>query len=153
MCQQHLPDFSQHPAVVKQSQGGEASFVYIDEKGDKFLAVAKQTARGWILVTQREYAEAYKSVAVANRNHLILLVVTLAVVVIVAMFLSRRMTRPLRRLTAIANEASMARFDSLNTKIMATERKDEVGELARAVERLAVSLRVAIQRLQKTRTG
>ena len=142
-------DFSTHPAVVHQSSPGETSFVYEDENGGKFLAVRKATEHGWMLVTQRDYDEAFRGVAEANRNAIIMLVVTLAVVIIVALVLSRRMTRPLRRLTAIANEASMAHFDALNAKIVATDRKDEVGELARAIERLAVSLRVAIQRLQK----
>ena len=138
--------------MVNQSREGDSSFVYEDETGKKFLALTKRTEHGWILVTQRDHDEAYNAVAVANRNALILLVVTLTVVIIVALLLSRRLTRPIQRLTGIANEASMAKFDSLNGKTVAAERKDEIGELARAIERLAVSLRVAIQRLQKYKT-
>ena len=145
-------DFSKHPAVVNQSSRGDSSFVYDDEKGDKFLAVTKRTKHGWILVTQRDYDEAYSAVAVANRNAIIMLLATLVVVIVVALILSRRLTQPILRLTAIANEASLAHFDALNGDFVATDRKDEVGELARAVERLAVSLRVAIQRLQKLRS-
>ena len=73
----------------------------------------------------------------------------LLAVLLVAALLSRRLTRPLRRLTRIANEASLANFAAIDKDTLAKDRNDEIGELARSVERLAVSLRVAIGRLQK----
>ena len=77
------------------------------------------------------------------------LLVTFFFVLVIAYILSRRLTRTLRHMTGIANEASMANFSALNAKIAGVDRSDEIGELARSVERLAVSLRVAMGRLQK----
>ena len=142
-------DFSQHPAFVNHPKEGGSSLVYRDDRGKRVIAYVRQTQGGWTLITQQDYDEAFKAINVANRDAVILLAITLISVLIVAYFLSRRLTRPIRQLTKIANEASIANFKILNGEITATQRTDEIGELARSIERLAVSLRVAIGRLRK----
>lgn len=142
-------DFSQHPAFVHHTTVGGSNLVYRDDQGKQVIAYAHRTQGGWTLITQQDYDEAFGAVIVANRNAIILLAITFTTVLIVAYVLSRRLTKPIRHLTKIANEASIANFKALNGDIMATQRTDEIGELARSVERLAVSLRVAIGRLKK----
>ncbi len=109
----------------------------------------KPAGAGWVLVTQQDHDEAFGAIKSANRNAILTLVITLSVVLVIAYVLSRRLTGPIQRLTGIANEASLANFSALDTDMAEKYRSDEVGELARSVERLAVSLRVAIGRLQK----
>ena len=143
-------DFSEHPAFVALTRQGKSSLVYRDEQRNAaVVAYMKRTDVGWILVTQQNYAEAFSAIASTNKNAIATLIITLSVVLIVAYILSRRLTRPIRRLTGIANEASLANFSAVDGNMAEKDRSDEIGELARSVQRLAVSLRVAIARLQK----
>ncbi len=143
-------DFSKHPAFVAFAREGKSSLVYRDEERDRsVIAYMKPTGAGWTLVTQQDYHEAFGVIESTNRNAILTLVITLSVVLIVAYALSRRLARPIQRLTGIANEASLANFSAIDKNMVEKYRSDEVGELARSLERLAVSLRVAIARLQK----
>ena len=54
--------------------------------------------------------------------------------------------RPLLRLTTIAEDMSRGHFDH---EIPGTDRGDEIGALARAVERMTRSLRLAMERIGK----
>jgi methyl-accepting chemotaxis protein len=143
-------DFRRHPAFQAHNRDGKSSLVYLDEERDEtIIAYMKRTKGGWTLVTQQDYDEAFSAIASTHRDASIILLVTFLFVLVIAYILSRRLTRTLRHLTGIANEASMANFSALNAKIAGVDRSDEIGELARSVERLAVSLRVAMGRLQK----
>lgn len=143
-------DFSEHPAFLGLTKEGKPNMVYPDEERDAaVIAYMKHTDGGWILVTQQDYDEAFSAIASTNKNAIVTLVITLSAVLGVAALLSRRLTRPIRRLTRVANEASLANFGVIDEDMATKDRSDEIGELARSVERLAVSLRVAISRLQK----
>ncbi|MCP4409055.1 MAG: HAMP domain-containing protein [Gammaproteobacteria bacterium] len=144
-------DFSAHPAFVAHTrEGSAATLITPDERGKTVIYYMKTTSDGWTLITQQDYDEAFSTITSVHRNALVLLLVTLIVALIIAYILSRRLTRPIRHLTSIANEASLANFKALDgEKVAGIERSDEIGELARSVERLALSLRVAIGRLNK----
>jgi methyl-accepting chemotaxis protein len=69
-------------------------------------------------------------------------------VIVVAYLLARRLSTPIRNLTVIADEISRG---NLGAKIAETGRSDEIGALARAIERMGVSLQMAFDRLRKKR--
>lgn len=143
-------DFSDHPAFLALTEEGSSSLVFNDEEtAQPVIAYMKRTDAGWTLVVQQDHDEAFSAVASTNRNAIVTLLITLSAVLFVAYVLSRRLTLPIQRLTAIANEASVANFSAVNEDMSEKQRSDEIGELARSVERLAVSLRVAIGRLKK----
>ena len=143
-------DFSEHPAYKAFITEGKQSLVYRNEKRNrKVIAYMKGTEAGWTLITEQDYEEAFGPIASANRNAIATLAISLSAVLIIAFVLSRRLTQPIRHLTSIANEASLARFSAVDGGLTEKGRGDEIGELARSVERLAVSLRVALKRLQK----
>ncbi len=143
-------DFSAHPAFVAFNEQGKSSLAYRDdERGGSVIAYMKRTAGGWTLVTQQDHDEAFGAIAATNTNAVVMLVITLSVVLVVAYLVSRRIAQPIQRLTRIANEASLANFSAVDGHMSEKDRGDEIGELARSVERLAVSLRVAMGRLQK----
>jgi methyl-accepting chemotaxis protein len=77
---------------------------------------------------------------------MILLLVTLVTVVVVGYLLALRLSTPIRNLTVIADEISRG---NLTAEIRETERNDEIGALARAIERMGVSLQMAFDRLRK----
>ena len=138
-------NLSKNPAV-QAIQQGQTSVVYEDISGEKVIAVGQKTAQGWIMVSQQNYAEAYQLIKAENRKALYFLIVTLVVVCMIAIFVSRSLTAPIRELTDIADKYSQGQLD---LKISGLERNDEIGQLSQAIERLGTSIRMAISRLQK----
>ncbi|MDR6990564.1 methyl-accepting chemotaxis protein [Luteimonas sp. 3794] len=65
---------------------------------------------------------------------------------LLSMLIFRRVLRPIQRLTAVAEELSVGKW---NHTIGEVELKDEIGSLARAISRLSNSVRLAMERLSK----
>jgi len=72
-------------------------------------------------------------------------IVTIVIVISLAIVFAMRMTKPVLHLTDVANRISLG---ELNVPIEITS-TDEIGDLADALRRMQVSLRKAIQRLQR----
>jgi methyl-accepting chemotaxis protein len=140
-----LQDFSSHPALQEKNRSRLDSLIYVDQ-GKQFVAHTKKTQQGWTLIVQQEYNEAFSAANKAQRNALILLCATLVTVFLIAYLLANRLSSPIRNLTNIADEISRG---NLEATIKERERNDEIGELARAIERMGVSLQMAFTRLRK----
>jgi methyl-accepting chemotaxis protein len=108
------------------------------------LGYARKSKYGWTLVVQQDAEEAYAAIAEANRNALVLLTLTLLFVGLVSFFLAQRLTRPIRSLTRTADEISRG---NLKATIREASRADEIGALARAIDRMGASIKVAMARL------
>ncbi len=143
-----LKDLSQHPAFLGASDLTKKRIVYTDERGRSVLAYARKTKQDWTLVVQQDTDEAYAPIAAANRNALVLLALTLVLVAVVSYLLAQRLTRPIRSLTRIADEISRG---NLKASIPEAARSDEIGALARAVDRLGSSVKAAMARLAPAR--
>lgn len=136
-----------HPAVAATAAdpGATSRTVFVD--GDRtVIAYARRTDLGWTVVTQQDYDEAFAPLRDANRNALILLGASVVFVAIVASLLTPRLTRPIRNLTDIADQISRGQ---LGAKIAEVDRSDEIGGLARAIDRLKASVEVAMKRLAR----
>jgi len=140
-----LQDLGSHPALRRRHIFDRESFVF-EEDGRKIVAFTKKTQQGWTLIVQQDYKEAYAAADEAQRNAIMLLVATMVAVVIIAYLLAQRLSTPIRKLTAIADEISRG---NLSAEIKETGRSDEIGALARAIERMGVSLQMAFDRLRK----
>jgi len=140
-----LQDFSFHPVLKPQNRSKARVFVF-DQKGDKIVAYSKKTQQGWTLIVQQDYEEAYSAANRTRQNTLYLLGITCLIVLFVAVLLARRLSTPIRNLTAIADEISRGK---LGAQIKETDRNDEIGALARAIERMGISLQMAFDRLRK----
>lgn len=144
-----MADFSQHPAFLARPEKGKKQISY-EEGGKKIIAYVQTTQQGWTMVTQQDHAEAYVPIQEANRNALILLALTLIVVTAIAYFFSQRLSRPIRDLTRIADEMSRGR---VVPRMKEAERRDEIGNLARAIDRMGTSIRLAMDRLTVKKTA
>jgi methyl-accepting chemotaxis protein len=133
-----------HPAVVALGGEPRKQILYTDPSGKRVIAFAERTRHGWTLVAQQDYEEAYRPLVDANRNALILLGVTVLFVVVVSYVLASQLTRPIRRLTQISDGISRG---NLAANIAEVKRSDEIGSLARAIERLRASVKLAVERL------
>ena len=112
--------------------------------GKQAIALAEKTKYGWTMVAQQDFDEAYRPLRQANRHALILLGVTVVFVILVSYALAVGFTRPIRRLTQIADGISRG---NLGANIAEAQRSDEIGSLARAIERLRASVKLAVDRL------
>lgn len=143
-----LQDFSKHPALaiegVTQKPG-----VYL-ENGKQVVAFVRKLPQGWNLLVVQDYDEAFASLAAMESNAKLLILITTVLVVAIAYFLGKQLTRPINHLTAVAEELSSGKFDSA---IPQTSRGDEIGSLARAVERMGFSIRLAMERLRYSKAA
>ena len=136
-------DFGDHPAFLARPASGKKLVTY-ESDGKKIVAFVQKTDQDWIMVTQQDYAEAYSAIDEANRQALILLGATLFIVTLIAYMFSQRLTKPIRNLTRIADDMSRGKV-VINIKEMG--RRDEIGSLAAAIDRMGTSIRLAIERL------
>lgn len=143
-----LKDMSAHPAFLGGSEIAKKRVPYTNELGQPVLGYARKTKYGWTLVLQQDAEEAYAPIAQANRNALVLLALTLVFVGLVSFFLAKQLTRPIRSLTRTADEISRGH---LKATIREVSRADEIGALARAIDRMGASIKVAMARLAPAR--
>ena len=138
-------DFSKSPAFINRPQNGEKLITYMDN-GKKVVAYIETTEQGWLMVTQQDFDEAFARIVEANTRSAIILGLTFLLVSIIAYIFAQRLTQPIRTLTHLAEE--MSRGKSFE-KIEETKRNDELGALALAIERMGVSIQMAIKRLKR----
>jgi methyl-accepting chemotaxis protein len=135
---------TEHPGFEASMLSGKQSLVYTNDSGKKVFCQVRKTKQGWVLLVEQDYDEAFSALSVYNRQTQYLFYATLIVVLFIAFIVSRRLTRPLRELTTAADAISRGDF---GYQIEDANRSDEIGELARSVERLAASVRLAMERL------
>jgi methyl-accepting chemotaxis protein len=138
-------DMSRHPAVLALKQGQKTT-TFVNEEGHEIFATAQQNNDGWIMITQQDTAEAFSLISRENKQGIILLISSLLLILLVGMLVSKRLTRPIKDLTEVADQFSQGKLD---LQISGLGRQDEIGNLARAIERLGTSIRLAMDRLQR----
>jgi HAMP domain-containing protein len=114
------------------------------------LFVKTKIAQGWTMVAQQDAREALQSISDGYRRALILFGVTLVFVVVVSLLMARGLSRPILNLARIAEQLSKGQFDVTINEVF---RKDEIGALARSLERLGASIRYAMERLKKAKSS
>jgi len=138
-------DFSQHPAFVQRPKVDSVHLEF-DDNQKQVVAAVRRTHSGWYVVAQQNHEEAYASLRAAELVGVTVLALTLVVVTVVAYVFSQGLSRPISNLTKIANELSRGGSPG---KIEEVSRGDEIGQLAAAIDRMAASIRLAIERLRK----
>jgi methyl-accepting chemotaxis protein len=138
-----LQDLGKHPALQQDASQGPMVF---EDDGRKIVAYRRKLAQGWSLIVQQDYDEAFAPLRQVERDALVLMVITVVLVSVVAYWLGRRLADPIRRLTTVADNISRG---EISGRILETERGDEIGALARAIERMSVSIQMAMGRLRK----
>jgi len=140
-----LENLSGHPAVIAAGQGNRHPFV-IEDNGKQMVVCGQTTKQGWTLIVQQDYDEAFAVPLKTRQNALVLFGVTAASVTLVAFLLAAGIAGPIRSLTMVADNISRGELD---VTIKETGRRDEIGALARAIERMGISLQMAFKRMRK----
>ena len=139
-------DLSQHPAFRAAGHSGVHQVAYLGEDGAEITASAVRTDNDWVLVVEQDTAEAFAAVDRANRVALLLLAITLVLVTVMSIAVSRRLTDPIRHLTRVAEAISRG---NLNEEVRETL-LDGLEEAARtAIARLGPSVRFAMDKLNQ----
>lgn len=141
----NLADLSGHPRLAQVTRAKELISVR-DEWGRQVLAYLLVLDQGWKLIVQQDVDEIQTRVHQAQQTALLVLASSLVASVALALLLARRLSAPLRRLAIVADEISHGNLDAA---IVEQGRRDETGALARAVERMRVSLCMAFTRLRQ----
>jgi len=143
----HGKSLSNHPAFTGQAgDTKKKKLAYAEASGKRIIAYAQKTKHGWTAVVQQDSDEAYAPITEANHNAVLTLVATVIVVGGVSYLLAQRLARPIRTLTEITEGISRGKLDAAIGEV---NRTDEIGDMARAIERLKTSVRLAIERLSK----
>jgi methyl-accepting chemotaxis protein len=101
----------------------------------------------WTLIIQDDTDEILNSVKKFRAIFSLILLLAILFALFLAWFFSRIITRPLEHLTEAAENISKGELHS--NKIEFTDDKSEIGQLARAFERMRVSMIKSFERLRK----
>ncbi|WP_426111349.1 cache domain-containing protein [Massilia sp. PWRC2] len=138
-----LQDFSNHSAL-KTAGITDGPMTYQND-GKEMIGYVRKLPQGWTLLVEQEYDEAFAPLAQMKKEGRLLIIITIALVVALAYILGMALTRPINELTLIADKLSKGDFD---VNITQSGRGDEIGSLARAIERLGISIKLAMDRLR-----
>jgi methyl-accepting chemotaxis protein len=138
-----------HPAFIRLPADEERKRLEFTDPatGKRVIAIAQRTRHGWIMVAQQNYDEIYRPVTQGNVSAATVLAIVVAGVLLFSYALAQRFARPIVNFTRIADDISRG---DLATAIPETRRSDEIGSLARAIERLSTSVKLSMERLAKT---
>jgi methyl-accepting chemotaxis protein len=140
-----VQDMANHPAL-KVDGISDAPAVYRRDDGKRLVSYVHKLPQGWTLIVEQDYAEAYAQLERLEMGARLLMILTAALVIVIASVLGKALTRPINQLIAITEQLSRGQFQDA---IPETGRGDEIGALARAIERLGVSIRMAMDRLRR----
>ena len=117
------------------------------DDGEKYIgAFARIPNLGLTVITETPQSEALKTSRELVRTAILLAAVIFFAAVLVSIFFSRRLAAPLKELHRAAERIGSGDFDVT----VAARSQDEVGDLARAVTRMAAELEARDARLQES---
>lgn len=138
-----LQDFSGHSAL--KTAGITDGPVAYQNDGKDMIGYMRKLPQGWTLLVEQEYDEAFAPLNQMKKEGRLLIMITIGLVVAIAYMLGKALTRPINELTIIADKLSKGDFD---VNLTQSGRGDEIGSLARAIERLGISIKLAMDRLR-----
>jgi len=118
------------------------------ENGVSKIGFVRATQWNWKVAIQQDEEEVFALIRQANLFAICILAIAVALVLVVALVSSRAIVRPIRVLTDAADRISTGDLE-VRIDIRA---ENEIGELAAAIGRMQESIRLAIERMKRTRS-
>lgn len=130
----------------------------LTRKQPKLSYVKLHKPLGWIIGTgvyidsvdktvARKKAQLDDQIGLLKKKIAAIAVVVIAIAVAISFAFANTLARPIEHLTRIAENISLGK--DLDKKITESKRKDEIGTLAKAVDRLKTSVKIMMDRLKK----
>ena len=124
--------------IQKAVQGREGFGVSIDYRGEKILAVWRYLpSPRWGMVVKIDTQEAFASVVRLRNWSLFIGIITAFMVVLIALFISNSISRPLQ---SLQKGAEIIGSGNLDHKVGVAQ-KDEIGQLSRAFDAMTENLK------------
>jgi methyl-accepting chemotaxis protein len=137
-----------HPLIQAYRKDKKAkTAIFKDDHGRDVLGHVYGNRYDWALVVRQETEEVLGTLKGVQQFSLILLIATIFIVSIIAWFFARALVKPITTLTDVAERMSLGELDIEVT----VKSKDELGLLALAIERMRISLNMAMARLRRKR--
>jgi PAS domain S-box-containing protein len=134
------------PMVNQVIEGREGNLEFEHPLGEKYLAVYKPIKKlGWGVVVQVPVEEAYGPVRQVANTALKWILITLSMAIIFSLFLTRKLTRPIRQLSSQMGKVSQGNLD---VQIVPTT-KDELGFLTESFNQMVQDLKQSQEALKK----
>lgn len=140
LAQRQLKD---HPLIAAYQADDQPRLASFSDHGSQVLGYVQGNRFHWAVVAQQNVDELFAPQRQTLTIGVILLFVAAALVIVIAVLSSRMLVRPIVQMTHAADRMSMG---DLDMPIRATGR-DELGLLAKALERLRKSMAAAIARM------
>ena len=138
-------NLSAHPLIAAANAGKTGLQYFTDDTS--YIGYTAKTRYGWVLAVQQEEQEAFAVLRQISMFGLILFGVTILAVFLISLVAGRAITRPINQLTDVAERISLGELDAE----IGVRSKDEIGDLAGAIQRMADSIRLSIERLRRRR--
>ncbi len=138
-------NLSAHPLIAAANAGKTGLQYFTDDTS--YIGYTAKTRYGWVLAVQQEQQEAFAVLRQISMFGLILFGVTILAVFLISLVAGRAITRPINQLTDVAERISLGELDAE----IGVRSKDEIGDLAGAIQRMADSIRLSIERLRRRR--
>ncbi|MGB1012096.1 MAG: HAMP domain-containing protein [Thiolinea sp.] len=136
---EELKDLSDDPITAL----GVSSTPVISTINDKkIVSYSLTTELGWRLTVTQDYDDAYAIIEKSKREAIIAGIALLLGIGLLSILLSNNISRPIRKLSDVAETYSKGELDM---DIPGTNRRDEIGDLAKAIERLGSGLKVIVK--------
>lgn len=124
----------------------EATFTdTIDYRGEKVIAVTKYIPEvDWGIVVKIDHDETFAPLNDLRKQMLVYFIVTFITVLVLSFYLSNSLTSPLKNLKQVAN-----RLRDIDFSQRAPESSDEIGQLGKTINQMAIDLEVAFNLLRE----
>lgn len=104
----------------------------------------------WCLLAEIDEEEVMGPLLESQNNTFIIMILSVILLIIVGFFLSKRISKPIERLTLITTEISKGDFNVAIDEDLKSA-KSEIGDLTRAFDRVMVSMKLAIKKIEEKR--
>ncbi len=139
----HTSNPSFNRIIKKMTGQGTGVETYSAEEGERYIAYAPIRAINASMGIVASRDEVVKPADAIQKAIIIIWLVVLAISIGIGLLIGNSITRPINKLTVMADLISQGKMD---LDIMEETRKDEIGVLTRAFNRLVMSLRLAMYR-------
>lgn len=132
-----IPEIKTIISEVKAGKTPTSKTISYTYKGTKkYAGYSVNASNNWILFVSADQSEIYSQINSMMSQSIIFSVVIIVLLTLVAYLVAGSITRPIRKLTALINKT--ADFDFTEDTVFSdlTAKKDETGEMSRAIEKM-----------------
>ncbi len=130
-------------AVIEAQRDGSSLGRRLNAEGVDVIDVYLGNADyPWVLVAEVEAQEAFRNLFSIQTTMWIGLIITFFFVVVLSILLSNYIVNPIKKLTQQMEQVSLGELD---IKVSNADRKDEIGQLVQAFNRIVTSLKIAMR--------